>query len=245
MTGVPAGEYSVRAGGGSGSHTLNNVDLVNDGQEVDIANGETVSGVQATVQILGQKELPAELRIGLSDGHRNVVTTKTTDAKGEVRFDDVEPGKYAVLAWSSGKAYAVTRVSSHGSDMPGHTLNVVAGSAPADIVITLVTGTTNVEGVASHAGKGAPGAMIVLVPEDPENHRELFRRDQSDLDGSFNLPNVVPGTYTVLAIENGWDLDWSQPAVIVQYAKHAQSLKVPAQAQDSVHVPAPVEIQPR
>jgi protocatechuate 3,4-dioxygenase beta subunit len=245
MTGVPAGEYSVRAGGGPGQHTLNNVDLVNDGQEVDIANGETVSSVRASVQILGQKELPQQLRIGLSDDHRNVVASKTADAKGEVRFDDVEPGKYTVLAWGSGKAYAVARVSSHGADMAGHALNVVAGSAPIEISVALATGNVTVEGVASHAGKGAPGAMIVLVPKDPENHRELFRRDQSDLDGSFNLPNVVPGTYTVLAIENGWDLDWSQPAVIMQYAKHGQPLQVNAQIQGSVHVSARVEIQPR
>ena len=128
--------------------------------------------------------------------------------------------------------------------MPGHTLNVTAGS-PLDISITLATGTANVEGFASRAGKGTAGAMIVLVSDDPENHRELFRRDQSDLDGSFNLPNVVPGTYTIIAIENGWDLDWSRPGVMMQYMKHAQSLKVGSQVQGSVHVAEPVEIQSR
>jgi hypothetical protein len=38
--------------------------------------------------------------------------------------------------------------------------------------------------------------------------RDLFRRDQSDLDGTFSLHGVIPGTYTVVAIDNGWDLDW-------------------------------------
>jgi protocatechuate 3,4-dioxygenase beta subunit len=242
MTGVPAGQYSVHLGGASGQRTQSHVDVVNDGQELDIANSEPVNSVKATVQILGQKELPSQLQIGLSDGHRNVVASQTPDAKGEVHFEDVEPGKYTVLAWGSSKAYAVTRVSLQGADMPGHTLNVAAGS-PLNISITLATGTANVEGVASRGGKGTAGAMIVLVPDDPENHRELFRRDQSDLDGSFSLPNVIPGTYTILAIENGWDLDWSRPAVIMQYAKHAQMLKVSSQVQGSVRVAEPVEIQ--
>jgi hypothetical protein len=243
MTGVPAGQYNVRLGA-FGQHTQSDVDLVNDGQEVDPADLEPVSSIKATVQILGQKELPSQLQIGLSDGHRSVVASRTPDAKGEVHFEDIEPGKYALLAWGSGKAYAVTRVSSQGTDMPGHTLNVTAGS-PLDISITLATGTANVEGFASRAGKGTAGAMIVLVSDDPENHRELFRRDQSDLDGSFNLPNVVPGTYTIIAIENGWDLDWSRPGVMMQYMKHAQSLKVGSQVQGSVHVAEPVEIQSR
>jgi len=57
-----------------------------------------------------------------------------------------------------------------------------------------------VEGVAQRSGKPAPAAMVVLVPDDPEANLELFRRDQSDLDGSFALAQVVPGTYTILAI---------------------------------------------
>ena len=49
----------------------------------------------------------------------------------------------------------------------------------------------------------------------PELHRDLFRRDQSDLDGTFTLQGIVPGRYTVLAIEGGWELDWSErePAI--------------------------------
>jgi protocatechuate 3,4-dioxygenase beta subunit len=244
LAGVPAGQYDVRVGA-FGQHTQSNLDLVNDGQEVDAADLEPVSSIKATVQILGQKELPSQLHIVLSDDHRKVVASQNPDAKGELHFEGVEQGKYTVLAWDSGTAYAVTRISSQGADMPGHTLNVTTGSSPLEVSITLIAGTANVEGIASRAGKGSAGAMIVLVPDDPENHRELFRRDQSDLDGSFNLPSVVPGSYTILAIENGWDLDWSQPAVIMQYAKPAQSLKVTAQARGSVHVPAPVEIQSR
>jgi len=84
---------------------------------------------------------------------------------------------------------------------------------------------------------------LLLVPKHPEANRELFRRDQSDLDGSFTLQNVVPGTYTVTAIADGWDLDWSKPGVISNYAKNGQTIVVPAQAERTVKVPEAVEVQ--
>jgi hypothetical protein len=68
--------------------------------------------------------------------------------------------------------------------------------------------------------------MIVLVPENPAQNRDWFRRDQSDLDGTFSLRGVVPGAYKIVAIEDGWDLDWSQPEVIAAYAKHAKTIEI-------------------
>ncbi len=68
--------------------------------------------------------------------------------------------------------------------------------------------------------------MVVLVPQDPANNRVLFRRDQSDSDGTFSLQNVVPGRYTVIALQNGWDLEWSNPAVLAPYVKDGQSILV-------------------
>jgi hypothetical protein len=87
--------------------------------------------------------------------------------------------------------------------------------------------------------------MVVLVPADPESHRELFRRDQSDQDGSFSLRSVIPGTYTIVAIENGWDLDWSRPGVIAHYAKQAQTVTVTEHSPTSIHLVDPVEVKPR
>jgi hypothetical protein len=59
--------------------------------------------------------------------------------------------------------------------------------------------------------------MVVLVPNDPANHLDLFRLDQSDSDGSFELRNVAPGQYTLVAIEDGWELEWERPEVIGRY----------------------------
>jgi hypothetical protein len=108
-----------------------------------------------------------------------------------------------------------------------------------------VGGSVRVEGFAKRDGKGAPGAMIVLVPKNPEANHDRFRRDQSDLDGSFVLPNVSPGSYTIIAIENGWDLDWAKPAVLARYLQRGQTIVVGDRSQTSMHLVGTVEVQTR
>jgi hypothetical protein len=84
--------------------------------------------------------------------------------------------------------------------------------------------------------------MVVLVPKDVEGNRDLFRRDQSDLDGTFSLQDVAPGSYTLVAIENGWDLDWSQPGVIAVYAKHGRAIQITNAPGKPLRVDAPVDV---
>ncbi|HEY6268730.1 MAG TPA: hypothetical protein VIX11_10560 [Candidatus Acidoferrum sp.] len=59
--------------------------------------------------------------------------------------------------------------------------------------------------------------MILLIPQDADQNPALFHRDQSDSDGSFSMAPLFPGRYTLLAVENGWDLEWSNPAVFFNY----------------------------
>jgi hypothetical protein len=111
---------------------------------------------------------------------------------------------------------SIDRMAVEGAQVQGLKVEIAAGSSPS-ISLTLIEGSVQVQGVVRRAGKGAAGAMVVLVSKDPDSHRDRFRRDQSDLDETFSLQGVVPGLYTVLAIDNGWELDWSQPAVIAAY----------------------------
>jgi hypothetical protein len=137
-------------------------------------------------------------------------------------------------------------MSAEGATVSGHTLILPPG-ASASVSLTLVAGSSNIEGTAKRAGKPFAGAMVVLVPsdvaKDPELSRDLFRRDQSDLDGTFSLQNVVPGSYTLLAIENGWDLDWSQPAAITPYLSHGRTIEVGNQVGRIMKIAEAVEVQ--
>ena len=87
--------------------------------------------------------------------------------------------------------------------------------------------------------------MIVLVPKNAEANPELFRRDQGDQDGTFGLPSVLPGAYTVVAMNDGWDLDWGKSAVIGRYLAHGRAVGVSDDAGGVVHLPDAVEVQPK
>jgi hypothetical protein len=161
------------------------------------------------------------------------------DTKGEANFADVIPGKYDVLAGSQNQVFSVQRISWEGGGVSGRSLTVPAG-ASLSISVSLLGGSATVEGFAKRNGKGVDGAMVVLIPKDPEANHDRFRRDQTDLDGSFSLYNVSPGSYTVIAIENGWDLDWAKPAVLANYGRHGQSLVIGAQTKGTIRLPEPV-----
>jgi hypothetical protein len=94
------------------------------------------------------------------------------------------------------------------------------------------------------AGKPFAGAMVVLVPKNPETEHDLFRRDQSDLDGTFSMRGVIPGSYTLLAIEKGWDLDWSQSGVLAVYVKHGRKIQI-GQGGRPMFLAEPIEVQSR
>jgi hypothetical protein len=56
------------------------------------------------------------------------------------------------------------------------------------------------------------------------------------------LRDVAPGSYTLVAIDNGWDLDWSQPGVIAVYAKHGRTIQVTNTPGKPLRVDAPVDV---
>lgn len=222
---------------------ISEVEISKDNQELDTSAGQAVSTISAKVDLIGETALPPQLSFALRDAqHRTVAWGEVSPAR-EVSFADVAPGNYEVLAGAASRAYSVVSMIVNGSRISGRCLSVPAGTSLA-LSWSVVGGTADVSGVAQRAGKGTAGAMIVLVPKNPEANHDLFRRDQSDLDGTFTFHSVIPGAYTAIAIENGWDLDWSKPAVISRYATHGQKLVVGG-SQTAIQLSSPVEIQPK
>lgn len=240
VIGVPAGRYNVRLSGAVALQ-MKGVDLTKDGEEIDTSTAEALSTVKISLQAPGEATPLQRLTVGLRSTSR-VFAVASLNSKGEGEVTNVAAGRYDLLAWGDGKPYSITHISAEGAEVSGHSLTLAAGSSPS-VSLRVVGGSINVEGKAQRAGKPFAGAMVVLVPRDPEGNRGLFRRDQSDLDGTFNLPKVVPGSYTVLAIENGWDLDWSQPGVIAAYVKRGRTIEVGNHFGRAVKLPDAVEVQ--
>jgi hypothetical protein len=148
-------------------------------------------------------------------------------AQGEFELKPAVPaGSYDVAVLSMPNA-VLKSMAATGAKVSGQTITI-AGPAPVKMAVMLTKGLGRIDGRALRDDKPGAGVMIVLVPQDPANNSTLFRRDQSDSDGSFSLASVVPGKYTVLAIENGWELEWASPQVLKPYFAQGESLQVEA-----------------
>jgi len=237
------GKYEMRLPQGNNEPRISEVEISQDNQELDASSGQTLSNISAEVDLIGETGTPPQIFFSLRNAQRRVVARGALSPTREVTFANVMPGNYEVLAGSASRAYSVISMIVNGSPVSGHSLTVPEGATLA-LSLSVAAGSTDVNGVARRDGNGAAGAMIVLVPKNPEANSQLFRRDQSDLDGTFTFHSVIPGAYTVIAIENGWDLDWSKPAVISRYAAHGQKLVVGG-SQTAIQLPGPVEIQPK
>ena len=86
---------------------------------------------------------------------------------------------------------------------------------------------------------------MVLVPAGSDTGEELFRRDQSDLDGSFEFKNVAPGNYIAIASDNVEALHWADAATLVPYLLHGVPVAVPASDGTVVHLSGAVNLQGR
>ncbi len=241
LTGVAAGRYTVRMPDSNWQMRESTEVNLNSGGELDVSSGSLTGKIKATAKIEGATNLPSQLQIELRNS-KGRVNAAVVDAKDEANFPDVIPGRYEVAARSAMQSYSVVGIASDSGTISGHSLNVRPG-ASLTIALSLVGGSVTVEGFAKRAGKGISGAMVVLVPKNPEANRDRLRRDESDSDGSFSLPNVIPGSYTIIAIENGWDLDWAEPAVLSGYLKNGQTLEVRDRSQTPMHLADGVEVQ--
>jgi hypothetical protein len=240
---IPPGKYDLRMPQRNNDPSRSiEVDISQDNQELDASVGQAGSNISAKVELIGENAPPPQMVFALRNAQHRVVARGEMSSTREVSFTDVVPGNYEVLAGSGIRAYSVVSMIVNGSPVSGRFFTVPAGANLA-LSLSVVGGAGDVNGVAQRSGKGAAGAMIVLIPKNPEANHDLFRRDQSDLDGTFTFHSLIPGPYTVIAIENGWDLDWSKPAVIAHYGAHGQKLMVGGS--QTIQLPNPVEIQPK
>jgi hypothetical protein len=241
VTGVPAGHYNIRLQGPGTSLEMNGVDITRNGEEIDATGAEPMAKLKLSVQVPGAASLPPGLTIGLRGKGRMLAGVRPLDEKGETEFEQLPSGTYEVMVFGQQARYSIAHLSAEGAELDGHKITVASG-ASGSLSLTLGMGSVGVQGTAKHAGKPFAGAMVVLVPQNPEGNRDLFRRDQSDLDGTFSLRNVIPGSYTLLAIQNGWDLDWSQPGVISAYLKHGRAIQVGNSPGKPLNVTEPIEV---
>lgn len=226
--GLPPGRFNLRFGvneaGVSTSHSQT-MQVASD-MEMTLSEATALGAVSGIAKLEnGAAPAPAPMIFLRSRASGEDIGTQM-DQNGEFSFKEqtIPTGIYDVLMGQQ-SATAVKSMKASGAKVNGRSVEITGGQ-DVKLTVVLSQGTGQVTGFALKDGKGIDGAMIVLVPEVPDHNLVLFRRDQSDSDGSFLLPAVHPGKYTVLAIEDGWELEWLTPSVIQKYLPGGEVVQV-------------------
>ena len=204
--------------------------------ELDSRENPPLVSVTGAVVLEGGTRPGKKMYLTLADRTSREGFSAEVSDKGFFDFKDneIRPGTYDVeLANAPG--FQIRSLVTKGAKTAGRTLEI-GGGGSVQLVCTATRAMAQITGVVMRDDKPFAGAMVVLVPQDPSADWLLFRRDQSDSDGTFTLPAVLPGHYSAIAIENGWDLDWASPAVLQPYLKNGTPVDVTGEGKMNIKV---------
>jgi Carboxypeptidase regulatory-like domain len=144
-------------------------------------------------------------RVELRPVNRSVPAQEATlDEAGGFTFRAVNPGAYVVTMTGVAQGFYVSRIRAGGVDVLGKTLEL-AGISPGVLEIGLSPNVGAVRGIVHDAlgEKPAAGAIIVLLPEEPERQdlEMFFGAALADGSGGFSIASLAPGRYRAIAFE--------------------------------------------
>ncbi len=214
-------------------------------EQVDATAGTPTVPIAGMLRSDAGKALPDDVDVFLypMDGALHRSPMQRLARKGQFRFESVPSGTWELTASNSDVPVPILSVSANGATFAGGTFTV-ADRALA-LTVTTASEEKRIEGMVRKDGKGQAGALVVLVPKNAAGLNSLVRRDQSNSDGSFALPHVAPGQYTLVAIENAWDLDRAGPEALARYLKKGVAVTVGGNSGTLMHLPEPVVVQAR
>jgi hypothetical protein len=240
FVGVAPGSYELVQGG-----RLVELEATAANQQIAASTGTPAPAVHLTVRTASGAALAGQLALTVSwtDAAHPKTNYGAVCNAAQCTLDSLPPGQWELWVTSGDDALPVVSTTINGHTHAGNLITVTDQNL--EVAATVQPAETRVEGMAQKAGKGLAGVMIVLVPQNPGAHGDLFRRDQTDSDGSFSLQQVAPGSYTVVAIEDGWELDWARPEVIGRYLSQGIAVTVKEDSGKLIRLSAPVPVQSR
>jgi hypothetical protein len=240
LSGIAPGQYEmVVAGSNADSGRETTLNLADD-QTLDVSAATPLADISGKLVPATAGKLPASLYLMLNPQEGENPVTAPLESDGSFHFRSVRPGTYELVVGAGEYPMTVTRITASGATVTGRLIRI--GSEPVTLTATIGESTAILHGFARRNGKSAPGVFLLLVPSSPNAGREAWRTNQSDSDGSFDFPQVMPGDYTLLAIQEGWGLDWAHPESIARYLPGGLKVTVPAHAGD-IQLKDPVEVQ--
>src|SRR5262249_39687758 len=162
-----------------------------------------------SVESLGHA-IPGRAVIQLERQNPRRVIGAQLSSEGKFDFKQVPLGTYNVRIAAQG--FYTAKVLVNGVPVSGRAVKI--GGNDVTLNVQVSQGVGKITGTVMNGDAPQPAAMVLLVPDNPAQNMTLFRRDQSDSDGTFTLAEVVPGQYKIVAIMDGWNLSYTDPAVM-------------------------------
>jgi hypothetical protein len=230
VSGVPPGRLNLalmtpNGSGNAATRRTQSIQVSNDA-EIDTAQSAPSVVVSGILKMDDSSTVPQPARVLLRNLATGQASTADVSAAGEFSFksNPVQMGNYELIIIEP-QALFIRSLSSSAVKTTGRSFQITSPQ-DASITINASKGTGRIIGTALKNDQPASGVMIVLAPLDLRSNPALFRRDQSDSDGTFSLRAVVPGRYTLIAIDNGWDLEWANPEVMKKYLAGGESVEI-------------------
>ena len=237
-TGIAPGRYVIEmsdpGGKSHGGGWYKEMDLSGT-VDLDARESPALASVTGALMLEGGTRPSGKIYVMLVNRISSENFTAEVTPKGAFDFGDAEirPGTYDVVL-NNAPGFQVKSLLAKGARVPGKTIEINGGSV--QLVVTATHAVARIDGVVQRGDKPYAGAMVVLVPRDQTGNWSMFRRDQSDSDGTFTMREVLPGPYTLIALENGWDLDWASPAALQPYLKNGTPVEVTGEGRLTVKV---------
>ncbi len=244
--GLAPGNYRMQLGYGD-AERVSEVRLGQGGAEIREGTGDAMGSVEVEVAAAGTgATLPRGVVVVLQgtraeageDSHVGGV-----NERGIARVSGLPEGSYRVLVYDRRGPMEIEQLQAGGTPLPQAGEIRVQPGSPVEVKLVVGPALKGIDGLAERAGKPAAGAMVVLVPVDAMGVPELYRRDQSDQDGTWTLRGVLPGRYIVVAVADGWHLDWSRQGVMEPFLAKGVAVEVKKGATGVVRLGGTVQVQ--
>jgi len=239
LSGIAPGAYQLLEGEPQRRVELN----LSASTEIASNAGADAAALRVSVHGAENGSLPPELKLQLNwrDKVHPQLSHRADIEAGKCSFDTLPPGEWEIELLSRLASVPILSTSVDGRVTATNHIHV--GEKPIELDITARASALHVEGFALKQGRGQAGVLVLLVPVDLHNHSDWLRNDQSDSDGSFSFPGTPPGHYTLIALEDAWDLEWRSPEFISRFLAGGVSVTIPDQSTGIYRLPVTAKIQ--
>ena len=239
--GLAPGHYTLEFSGGgsdkagSKSGWFRDVDLYGD-MEISASESPAMAAVTGLVAYEGAAPPREMAYIELRNEETGDSWSSKVSDKGlfGLKDNELRPGTYQAVLYGA-PDWIITSIVAQNAKVRGSEITLAAG-ASARLVCTVTRVSASVTGTVLQDDKPFAGAMVLLLPDDGLYDKQRYRRDESDSDGTFTLRQVAPGRYTAIAIQNGWNLEWGDPAVLRPYLEKGEKVTVTAEKSANIKV---------